>query len=272
MDSCWPCAGVAVMAPERKYGAFKSEPDHRDLGMARLKAPVVLPPSVDLSSYCGPIRDQGQMGACTAFASTAMLEFGFNKYKNIKLILSPLFQYYNERVMDGDFAQGDTGSTGRTAVKCINQFGVCLESEEPYNDSAVSQVPTTAQITEAAQYKSGAYHAISNVQDMKAALASGYGFIVGFTVYSSFESDQMASSGLMPVPTSSESVLGGHEVFFCGYDDSVQCPGASKGAFKVQNSWGTGWGQEGFFWFSYDSAADSNVLMDAFCQHFGKPW
>lgn len=257
----------------RKYLTRKSPPDPRDLGMARLAAPIVLPPSVDLTSSCSPVRDQGQMGSCTAFASTAMLEFLYRRYKALTPVFSPLFQYYNERVMDGDLAEGDTGSTGRTAVKCINQFGVCLEEQEPYNDSAVTEAPTAANVTEAASYTAGAYHAISNVQDMKACLASGYVFIVGFTVYESFESDATAASGLMPVPnTGTEQVLGGHEVCFVGYDDTITCPGAAPGAFKVKNSWGTGWGESGYFWFAYQCAADSNVLMDAFIQHFGKPW
>jgi len=52
----------------------------------------------------------------------------------------------------------------------------------------------------------------------------------------------------------------------------MECPGASLGAFKVQNSWGTTWGQSGFFWFPYQCAADSSILIDAFIQHFGKPW
>lgn len=256
----------------RRYGAIKSSPDHRDFGMARLAAPAVLPTKVDLSSSAGPIRDQGALGSCTAFASTAMLEFLYRQYKGEKLVFSPLFQYYNERITDGDFPQ-DAGSTGRTAVKCINQFGVCLESEEPYDQDSAAQVPTADQIKDALAYKAGAYHAITNVQDMKGAIASGFGFIVGFTVYDSFEADSTASSGLMPMPNfNTESVLGGHEVFFLGYDDSVQCPGASKGAFKVQNSWGTGWGQKGFFWFPYDAAANGSILMDAYVQHFGKPW
>ena len=213
------------------------------------------------------------MGSCTAFASTAMLEYLFRRYKSQSVVLSPLFQYYNERVMDGDLAKGDTGSTGRTAVKCLNQFGVCLESDEPYSEAAISEVPTPRQVSDALAYKGGAYHAISNVQDMKACIASQYGFIAAFHVYESFESAAVASSGLMPVPnTSIEQNLGGHEVFFLGYDDSVTCPGASAGAFKVQNSWGTEWGLGGFFWFPYQCAADPNVFMDAFMQHFGPPW
>ncbi len=257
-----------------RFGGHRSPLDSRDFGVERMPKLALLPSSVDLSKWCGPIRNQGQLGACTAFASTAMLEFLFNKYKSKALIFSPEFQYYQERFLDGTLGQGDTGSTGRTAVKAINQFGVCLESDDVYSDTISDTPPTAEQVQEALLYTSGAYHGITNLADMKSCIASGYGFITGFTVYSSFESDAMASSGLMPVPDeSTEQVLGGHEVFFCGYDDSVKCPGASSaGAFKVQNSWGTAWGQSGFFWFPYVSIADPNVFMDAFIQHFGKPW
>ena len=259
----------------RKYLTRKSPPDHRDYGMSRLGAPAVLPPSFDLTANCSPVRDQGQMGSCTAFASTAMLEFLYRKYKGMTPVFSPLFQYYQERIMDGDFSQGDTGSTGRTAVKCLNQFGCCLESDEPYDDSGagITEVPTAQDITDAVSYQAGAYHAITNVQDMKSCIASSYCFIVGFNVFDSFEADTTASSGLMPVPNiETESLLGGHEVCFVGYDDTVTCPGATPGAFKVKNSWGMSWGQAGYFWFPYQCAADPNVLMDAFIQHFGKPW
>jgi C1A family cysteine protease len=262
----------------RRYGAFRSKPDHRDFGVAKMKSllrdpAIALPTSVDLAPFCGPVRDQGQLGACTAFASTAMLEFLFKKYKGKEVMLSPEFQYYQERVMDGDLSQGDTGSTGRTAVRCLNQFGVCTEADDVYSDTVSETPPTEDDVQEALLYRAGAYHALSNVQDMKLCLASGYTFIVGFSVYDSFESSAMASSGLMPVPDkTSETVVGGHEVHFVGYDDSIVCPGASAGAFKVQNSWGTSWGQSGFFYFPYQCASDPSVLMDAFIQHFGKPW
>jgi C1A family cysteine protease len=262
----------------RRYGAFKSKPDPRDFGVAKMKSmlrdpAIALPASVDLSVFCGPVRDQGQLGACTAFAGTAMLEFIHKKYKSKDVMLSPEFLYYQERFLDGDLGQGDTGSTGRTAVKAMNQFGVCLEAEDVYSDTISDTPPTADDIDEALIYKAGAYHSLSNVQDMKLCMASGYGFIVGFSVYDSFESSAMASSGLMPVPDKiAETVQGGHEVFFCGYDDAIVCPGASPGAFKVQNSWGTGWGQSGFFWFPFLCASDPSVFMDAFIQHFGKPW
>ncbi len=257
----------------RRYGALKSKPDARDYGMASLSLPKVIPSVIDLTEWCGPVRDQGDLGACTAFAGTAMSEFLWRRYKNQELVFSPLYLYYQERALDGDRNKGDTGSTGRTCVKALNQFGVCLEAVDPYDPSSFANPPTSGESQEALLYRSGAYHAITNVQDMKACLASGYAFIAGFNVFSSFESDATAKSGLMPVPNQqTETQLGGHEVFFCGYDDAVECPGASLGAFKVQNSWGTGWGQSGFFWFPYQCAADTSILLDAFIQHFGNPW
>lgn len=266
---------LEVSPAGRRYGAKKSPFDHRDFGVASVPDLVkTLPPKIDLSAWCGPVRDQENLGACTAFAGSAMREFLLRRYQsNNQIVLSPLFLYWEERWLDGDLSEGDTGSTGRTCVRAMNQFGICPEPDDPYDISVFQTPPSPADVQAASQYKAGAYHAITNVSDMKTCLASSYGFIVGFSVYSSFESDQTAKDGLMPVPNlGTESLLGGHEVFFCGYDDTIVCPGAKAGAFKVQNSWGSGWGENGFFWFPYQCAADPNVLMDAFIQHLGRPW
>lgn len=272
--------GLPLSPALRRYGAFRSKPDHRDFGLAQFianhpaTAKIIPPPRIDLSSSNGPVRDQGQLGACTAFAGTAMTEFLYNRYKSQSLELSPEFLYYQERLLDGDLGQGDTGSTGRTSVQAMNQFGVCLEASDPYSDIISETPPTPTQLQQALLYRSGPYHNVgNNVWDAKFYLASGYGFIVGFNVYDSFESDAMATSGLMSVPnTTTEQLLGGHEVFACGYDDTIQCPGATLGAFKIQNSWGTSWGLSGFFWMPYQCFADNNIVMDAFLQHFGNAW
>jgi hypothetical protein len=45
---------------------------------------------------------------------------------------------------------------------------------------------------------------------MRGCLAEGYPFVLGFTVYESFESDTVAQTGIVPMPRSGEQVLGGH--------------------------------------------------------------
>lgn len=259
----------------RRYGYKKDKVDHRDFGLLHPAFPReavdLAVTSVDLEPLCGPHKDQGQEGACTAFAGTGMREFLYRKlaqYEVTKVdpapVLSPAFLYYLERQLDGSLGEGDTGSTGRTSVTAMNSFGVCLESEDPYVAGNFNQEPTQEQLTSALQFKAGAYHRLG-FQDMRTCLLSGYAFVVGFNVYESFESN-IGPDGMMPVPDiRNEQLLGGHEVFFIGFDDS-------KSAYKVRNSWGTSWGDGGNFWMPYSVAADSNIVLDAWMQHLGRAW
>jgi len=226
-----------------------------------------MPSSVDLELWCGPVKDQGALGACTAFAGCGMLEFLFRKYGHAlsNPILSPMFLYYVERKIDGTLAEGDTGSSGRTSVQAINRFGVCQESDDEYAPSKFADEPTADQFAEAMTMRAGAYHRIGCVDDMKACLASDYVFSATFTVHESFET-KLGEDGLMPMPEKGkELILGAHQVLFIGYDDAKQ-------SFKVRNSWGTSWGVRGNFFFPYAAAADPEILTDAWIQHFGRAW
>jgi C1A family cysteine protease len=252
----------------RKYGYLKSKPDHRDFGLSGVTVVKAnaLPPAMDLETFCGPVKDQGQLGACTAFAGSGNLEYLFRRFKVQQPVFSPLFLYYQERKLNGSLDEGDCGSDGRTSCAAMQSVGVCLEADDVYISAHFQTEPTAFQIAEAAIRKSGAYHSILNVQDMKSCIASDYPILVGFSVYSSFESPEIASTGIMPVPNvSKEQLLGGHEVLMIGYDDSKQ-------AFKVRNSWGSGWGAAGNFWMPYEVAADKNIVQDAWMQHLGLPW
>ena len=90
---------------------------------------------------------------------------------------------------------------------------------------------------------------------MKGCLAQGYPFVFGFTVYESFESQPVAQTGVVPMPASGEAVLGGHAVMAVGYDDSQQ-------RFIVRNSWGNGWGMQGYFTIPYAYLLDSHLASD----------
>jgi C1A family cysteine protease len=90
---------------------------------------------------------------------------------------------------------------------------------------------------------------------MKACLASGYPIIFGFTVYESFESQQVANTGIVPMPGHHESVLGGHAVLCVGYDDSTQ-------RFIVRNSWGDSWGDKGACYMPYAYLLSRSLASD----------
>jgi C1A family cysteine protease len=90
---------------------------------------------------------------------------------------------------------------------------------------------------------------------MKGCLAAGYPFVVGFTVYESFESSVVAHTGRMPMPSPRESAIGGHAVLAVGYDDRQTC-------FRMRNSWGTQWGMTGYFTMPYAYLLDENLSDD----------
>lgn len=246
----------------RRYGYKKDKPDYRDHGAMRLMKQVAIPKDWDLEEFCGPKKDQADLGACTMFAGSGNSEYLFRKFKAQSLVLSPLFGYYLERQMDGTLDQGDTGSYGRTACRVMNKFGLCLESEDPYRPKNFEIPPNPEQLAEGLLHKAGAYHRLVTVDDMKHCIASDYPFLVGFTVYDSFERPGWTT---MPIPKKHENILGGHEVLFIGYDDA-------KSAFKVRNSWGSHWAEGGNFWFPYEAAADPDIFQDAWIQHLSGPW
>lgn len=94
-----------------------------------------------------------------------------------------------------------------------------------------------------------------SLPQFKGCLAHNYPFVFGFTVYDSFESPAVAKTGVMPMPGPAEKVQGGHAVLAVGYDEKLQ-------RFIIRNSWGSGWGQMGYFTMPYAYITQSNLADD----------
>lgn len=188
-------------------------------------------------------------------------------------MFSPAFLYWLERQEEGTLGEGDCGAQVRTSVKVPNQHGCCLEATWKYSAGDYRCGPAPEAVAEGLLYRGGAYHRLGTVEEMRSCLASSYGFVLGFNVPESFESEELQKSGTMRVPNPREGILGGHEVFAIDYDDDVRCPGAQhSGALLIQNSWGDRWGIDGFFWMAYEVAANREILTDAWMQHLGPAW
>jgi C1A family cysteine protease len=82
-------------------------------------------------------------------------------------------------------------------------------------------------------------------------LASGFGYVFGFTVYESFESQTVAQTGVRPTPKPNEKKLGGHAVMAVGYDTAGRM-------MIVRNSWGPGWGRAGSFMMPFEFITSQN--------------
>jgi len=241
----------------KHYGWLRDIPDQRDhLYAAPPAILTALPPSVDLRNQCPPVYDQGQLGSCTANGIAGAIQFERIK-QNLKpdFIPSRLFIYYNERVIEHT-VNSDSGAMIRDGIKSVATQGDCPESEWPYDITKFAVKPPPNDYKDAHRYKTVQYQKlVSSLNQLKGCLASGYPIVFGFTVYDSFESPQVAQTGVVPMPGPTEQVLGGHCVVAVGYDDSQQ-------RFLVRNSWGTGWGIQGYCTMPYAYLTDPNLASD----------
>jgi C1A family cysteine protease len=240
----------------KRFGWVADLPDHRDhIYSATMQVLMSLPTTVDLTSQCPTVYDQGQLGSCTANAIAGAIEFDLMKQKKQDFTPSRLFIYYNERAMEGT-VNTDSGAQIRDGIKSVGSQGDCPETEWPYDISKFAEKPPQKCFNDALKHKAVQYQRITRtLNQMKGCLGSGYPFVFGFTVYESFESQQVAQSGHVPMPSPVEKPIGGHAVLAVGYDDS-------QNWFIVRNSWGTGWGMKGYFTIPYAYLLDGNLSDD----------
>jgi len=239
------------------YGWRPDLPDQRDFRFVRPEA-VELPSSIDLRSACPPVYDQGALGSCTANAIAAAIEFDQMKQSEATPFTpARLWVYYCERAIEGSIGT-DSGAMIRDGVKACATTGYVPEGEWPYDITTFTSPPKGVDVltAESAAHKVAEYRAVAQtLDDIKAALAAGFPTVFGFTVYESFESADVASSGNVPMPGPDEKVLGGHAVVLVGYDDATS-------RFTVRNSWGPGWGQAGYFTMPYEYVTDADLASD----------
>lgn len=247
-------SGVKTEQPKRIYNIKIDRTPHAELQftdpLLTLSHTVALPSVVDLRSKLPAVYDQGQLGSCTANALCAAFQYNVPKFMG-----SRLFLYYNERNLEGTRTT-DSGAYIHDGVRSMTTMGLCSETEWPYDISKFAVKPSTQCYTDALKDCVVKSTNIRNdMNSMKNSLNSGFPFVVGFLVYSSFETTQVARTGIIPMPTKKDTLLGGHAVLVCGYNDTTQ-------RWTVRNSWGSNWGDKGYFYLPYQYLLDSSLCSD----------
>ncbi len=221
-----------------------SPKDERDFKFAlnfSLLSEEELPKEVDLSTLIPETWDQKQIGSCVGHG-TGMAVLYQSRKQNREIDPSRLFLYYNARLIQG-WQNEDSGCYIRDAFKTLNKEGVCKESTWPYIEREVFTRPSISSYTEATETTSTKYHRLNNtLLELKNCIAQGRPFVFGFTVFASFMSNGWKDT--MPYPKNNEKNLGGHCVIAVGYDDN-------RKAFRIKNSWGSDWKDNGYFWMPY---------------------
>lgn len=231
---------VAEVIEHQLNGWIADKPDDRDL---IYKAPRVtktraLAPSADLTPLFGPVESQGTLNSCVGHAVTSAVEVGIKSADK-----SRLFVYYNARANEWSTAR-DAGCSIRSAISGVAKKGACAESLWPYDASKVLVAPSAAANSDGLSVppKISTYERVTTLAALKGAINSGLPVVFGFKVYQHFRTET-ATTGMYSFPAG-QAQIGSHAVVAVGYDDTT-------GMVKCRNSFGSGWGQAGYFYMPY---------------------
>lgn len=238
---------VNVAGVDRHMKGWRPDkPDPRDKFFAAAAPVVDLPDAVDLRAECPPVVDQGQIGSCTANSSSSALAFLEKKGKKAELY-SRLFIYSMTRLFEGVPLTEDPGAEIRDVMKVLSTWGAPYETAWPYDMSKFKEEPSFGAKESATHHKAVMYYRCPSLYTLQASLHQGFPVVIGFSVPDNMMSARCTRTGIVLPPAAGESFDGGHAVLAVGYDKHFMC-GMEKGAVLCQNSWGTGWGIDGFFW------------------------
>lgn len=219
---------------------------------------LIIPPTVDISEFDSPVEDQGSQGTCTANAGAGLIEHLERRTYGTYIDHSRKFLYKMSRQLLE--VTGDVGATVSATMAAMVVFGMPPEKYWPYT-KPVDEQPTAFEHGLAQNYQGTNYVNLSKagttpaqiMYNMKVNITSGLPVMFGFAVYSSISS---CNDGYIKYPLPGEGSTGeGHCVIAVGFNDTLSINNGSYesiGAFYIKNSWGTGWGIDGYGWLPYD--------------------
>jgi C1A family cysteine protease len=156
----------------------------------------------------------------------------------------------------------------RETMPYLRQQGVCPESEWPCDDapahaeggpfpvgSKPATQPPQKSYDDAVNHEIVRYQRLNQtLSQLQGCLAAGFPFAFGFSVFDGWYG-QIPHSNVIPVPSQSDALVGGHAVLCVGYDNS-------KGLSKIRNSWGPTEGDNGYFYMPCAYVTETTLASD----------
>lgn len=181
--------------------------------------------------------DQGDTSACVGFATTTAVRLVAALGSSPLPPLSPLSVYATARILD-DNDMSDHGTRPRAALKAVQKYGVVSEDRWPFDPDMVTTPVPLDVIQAGVQARIDKYYRImstgeARLQELRRAIASGYVPVFGMDIDDAY--DYLGNDDYVP----GGAVRGSHYQCLIGY---------SARKFRVLNSWGSGWAQNGMGW------------------------
>lgn len=219
-------------------------------------APRALPANVDLREDWWTIGNQEDTGSCVGWASTD----GVTRYHMVKSgkiakpgQLSPRCTWMASKETDEFTSRPETfiegvGTSLKAAMEILRKYGSVPESMLPFH--IATKMFTGDENTffaTAASYRVASYFNLrKNLNDWRNWLAAHGPILAGVNVDATWDNATNTKGNLDTFQP--KTIRGGHAICVVGYTTDKR--------FIIRNSWGTGWGDEGF---AYASEAYINA-------------
>ncbi|MBZ9630098.1 C1 family peptidase [Salegentibacter sp. LM13S] len=228
--------------------------------------PDTLPAAFDLSENLPPVGDQGELGSCVSWATSYYMKSYQEKIESDlpyseATIFSPSYTY--NQLTDEDCG----GTSIPETLSLIEDQGVAVLELFPYTATECESQPDEAVIEAAAEARISDFKSLSGenmLAEMKTLITQQQPVIIGAVLSPEFgKTDSFGLSAYRTHTVDYDDVTC-HAMLVIGFDDEVS-------AFKVVNSWGEAWGDNGFVWIDYqafenvtDENAEFRVINQAY--------
>jgi C1A family cysteine protease/uncharacterized membrane-anchored protein YhcB (DUF1043 family) len=213
--------------------------------------------SIDMRSGFAAIRSQGQIGACTTFASTSAMEYMIGDCSD-ETRLSPRFIYYNVVQRDENGNPIDKGSSYYDVLHWLAEKGTCYEQYAPYSETTIWEKPSEEAEADAKNHLALVSKNVKVDHDyIKKALTEGYPVCISLRLFDGFGSNM---GGFIFRPTEEEIANPEehwHAMVIVGY--SKEAP-----VYIVRNSWGTDFGDKGYCYVPFSYVGDTRICREAY--------
>lgn len=180
-------------------------------------------------------------------ALAAALEFQIAKKaktEHERFQISARYIYYAARKAGGANMNIDAGATIKDGLKVLELEGAVKESVWPYRAGQFREEPPR-DLDKAERFRITAVRQLHSLTDIQLALKDNEPVVAGIPVFKGITSAEATKTGIVPLPAAEEKFIGGHAIVIVGYDNESK-------RVQFANSWGKGWGVQGFGWLPYE--------------------
>lgn len=240
-DNAPPRGTGLILMDEADYAAL---PERDPLMRGRL------PEFVDLASFFPEPGHQGAQGSCVGWAVGYALKT-YQEAIEFNISSPQSWDHFSPAFVFNSIKQSEdcrAGSRISDALEFVANTGAVRMQDFPYEE-AVCLPPSEELKSRGREFSIKSYRRLQRdglLFAMREALSNEKPVVIALRVFPSLEQWQGGENYRHDPET--EFQVDFHAVTVVGYDDE-------RRALKVINSWGTGWGDAGYFWLDYEAAA-----------------